>query len=60
VLIDGTYVDYTPYFQQKSAVGSHTVVLLAEDGRRKSFKVAVGAGKETRRVWLFDEERWGE
>lgn len=60
VLLDGTLVDYTPYFQAPAAVGSHTVVLVADDGRRKSFRIEVVEGQEVRRVWLFDEERWGE
>ena len=56
----GAAVDYTPYFQHPLSVGTHSVVLVAEDGRRKSFKVVVKAGEEARRLWLFDEERWGE
>ncbi|MDP2315438.1 MAG: PEGA domain-containing protein, partial [Pseudomonadota bacterium] len=60
VMVDGQYVRYTPIFQHAVAAGTHTVLLVAEDGRRKSFKVEVGANAETRRIWLFDEERWSE
>ncbi|MDP2310535.1 MAG: serine/threonine-protein kinase [Pseudomonadota bacterium] len=60
VMIDGQYVRYTPIFQHSVPAGSHTVLLVAEDGRRKSFKVDVVASAETRRIWLFDTERWSE
>ncbi|MFN7147562.1 MAG: PEGA domain-containing protein, partial [Myxococcota bacterium] len=60
VMIDGQYVRYTPLFQHVVPAGSHSVVLVAEDGRRKSFKVEVGADTETRRIWLFDEDKWSE
>lgn len=60
VMIDGQYVRYTPIFQHSVPAGTHTVLLVAEDGRRKSFKVDVDASAETRRIWLFDEERWSE
>ena len=60
VMIDGEYVRYTPLFQHTVASGSHTVVLVAEDGRRKTFKIDVPAGAEMRRIWLFDEEKWSE
>jgi serine/threonine protein kinase len=60
VMIDGQYVRYTPIFQHSVSAGSHTVLLVAEDGRRKSFKVDVVANGDTRRIWLFDEDRWSE
>lgn len=60
VYIDGVEIRNTPVYQQKLPVGTHTVLLLAEDGRRKSFRVDVRGGAEVRRVWLFDEERWTE
>ena len=40
--------------------GTHTVLLVTEDGRRKSFRVEVSADHETRKIWLFDEDRWSE
>ena len=58
VMVDGEYVRYTPVFQHSVPAGPHTVLLVAADGRRKTFKVDVAAGEEVRRVWLFDEERW--
>lgn len=60
VMIDGAYVRYTPIFQYNLASGSHSVVLVADDGRRKSFRVDVVAGQEARRIWLFDEDRWAD
>ncbi len=60
VMIDGQYVRYTPIFQHTIGAGTHSVLLVAEDGRRKSFKVEVAGNEETRRIWLFDEERWSE
>jgi serine/threonine-protein kinase len=60
VMVDGQYVRYTPIYQHAVSTGSHTVLLVAEDGRRKSFKVSVDADVETRRIWLFDEERWSD
>jgi hypothetical protein len=60
IMIDGAYVRYTPIFQYNLPAGVHTVVLVTDDGRRKSFRVEVGEGKEARKVWLFDESRWAE
>lgn len=60
VLIDGQYVRYTPLYQYEVSAGSHSILLVTEDGRRKSFKVEVVGGAETRKIWLFDEERWSE
>ncbi|MFZ5481925.1 MAG: protein kinase domain-containing protein [Myxococcota bacterium] len=60
VMIDGQYVRFTPLFQHTVAAGSHTVVLVAEDGRRKTFKVDVPANGQVKRIWLFDEERWSD
>ena len=60
VMIDGAYVRYTPIFQYNLSSGTHSVVLVTDDGRRKSFRVEVNAGKESRRIWLFDEERWAD
>jgi len=60
VMVNGQYVRYTPVFQYSIAAGTHTVLLVAEDGRRKSFKVTVEPNQETRRIWLFDEDRWSD
>jgi hypothetical protein len=58
VMVNGQYVRYTPVFEYAIAAGTHTVLLVAEDGRRKSFKVTVEPNEETRKIWLFDEDRW--
>ncbi len=60
VMVDGHYVRYTPVYQHTVAAGSHAILLVTEDGRRKSFKVDVAPGTETRRIWLFEEERWSD
>jgi diacylglycerol kinase family enzyme len=60
VMIDGEYVRVTPIFQHSVTAGTHTVLLVTEDGRRKSFRVEVSADHETRKIWLFDEDRWSE
>lgn len=60
VMVDGQYLRYTPIFQHAVSIGTHTVLLVTEDGRRKSFEVEVDSTAEARRIWLFDEERWDE
>lgn len=60
VMVDGAYVRFTPLFQHSVAAGPHTVLLVTEDGRRKSFRLEVPAGAELRRIWLFDEARWSD
>jgi hypothetical protein len=60
VMVDGVYVRYTPIYQYSVSSGSHSILLVTEDGRRKSFKVDVIPGSETRRIWLFDEEKWSD
>lgn len=60
VMIDGQYVKFTPLFQHEVSAGMHTVLLVADDGRRKTFRVDVQSSVETRRIWLFDEERWSD
>jgi serine/threonine-protein kinase len=60
VMIDGQYVRFTPLYQHAVSAGSHTVLLVAEDGRRKTFRVDVVPGAELRRIWLFEEGKWSE
>ena len=60
VMVDGAYVRFTPLFQYAVSAGPHSVLLVTSDGRRKSFRVDVAEGVETRRIWLFDEERWAD
>ncbi len=60
VMVDGAYVRFTPLFQYAVSAGPHSVLLVTADGRRKSFRVDVAEGVETRRIWLFDEERWAD
>lgn len=60
LLVDGQFVDYTPWFQKPLRAGTHTVQLVADDGRRKTFRIEVKAGEEGRWIWLFDEGRFSE
>ena len=60
VMIDGQYVRFTPLYQHSVSAGSHTILLVAEDGRRKTFRVDVVPGAEIRRIWLFEEGKWSE
>ncbi|GDX81285.1 hypothetical protein LBMAG42_30960 [Deltaproteobacteria bacterium] len=60
VMVDGAYVRFTPLFQHSVPAGPHTVLLVTEDGRRKTFRLEVPAGAEVRRIWLFDESRWSD
>ncbi|MBM4364857.1 MAG: hypothetical protein FJ102_01480 [Deltaproteobacteria bacterium] len=56
--IDGAYVKFTPLLEYSLPAGNHVVLLVTEDGRRKSFRVDVAPGAVTQRVWNFDEARW--
>jgi serine/threonine protein kinase len=58
ILIDGQYVRFTPLFQHPVPAGTHTVLLVTADNRRKTFRVEVPAGGEVRRIWMFDEDAW--
>lgn len=60
VMVDGAYVRFTPLFQHSVSAGAHTVLLVTEDGRRKTFRLDVPAGAEIRRIWLFEEGRWSD
>lgn len=58
VTIDGAYVKFTPLLEYSLPAGNHVVLLVTEDGRRKSFRVDVAPGAVTQRVWNFDEATW--
>lgn len=58
VTIDGAYVRYTPLLEYAVPSGSHVVLLVTEDGRRKTFRVDVPAGQVVQRVWNFDASSW--
>ncbi len=58
VTIDGAYVKFTPLLEYSLPAGNHVVLLVTEDGRRKSFRVDVAPGAVTQRVWNFDEASW--
>ena len=60
VQLDGVFLRFTPLFQLSTAAGPHNVLLVAEDGRRKTFRVEVLPGREVRKIWLFDEDRWSD
>ncbi|MDP6934387.1 MAG: protein kinase, partial [Myxococcota bacterium] len=58
VLVDGRFIRYAPMYRQKVTAGTHEVVLVADDGRRKAFNVHVPAGADVKRIWSFEEGRW--
>ncbi len=60
VMVDGQFLRFTPLFQHAIPAGPHNVVLITEDKRRKAFRVDVVSGKELRKIWMFDEDRWAE
>lgn len=60
VSVDGQFVGWAPILQHQVSAGSHTVTLVADDGRRYTFRVTLGQGEEVRKVWHFDRSTWVE
>jgi len=60
VSVDGQFVGWAPILQHRVEPGSHTVTLVAEDGRRYTFRVTLDQGEEVRKVWHFDQSSWVE
>jgi serine/threonine-protein kinase len=60
VIVDGRYIRNTPLFEEVVSAGVHEVVLVTDDGRRKSVRVDVPAGGTVTRVWSFAKETWEE
>ena len=60
VVVDGQFVGWAPMLQHPLDPGSHTVTLVAEDGRRYTFRVSIEPDEEVRRVWHFDRSTWVE
>jgi hypothetical protein len=60
VIVDGRYIRHTPLFEEVVSAGVHEVVLVTDDGRRKSVRVDVPAGGTVTRVWSFAKETWEE
>jgi serine/threonine protein kinase len=60
VSIDGRFVGWAPLLQHPLGAGVHTVTLVAEDGRRYTFRVSLEEGEEVRKVWHFDQSSWVE
>ncbi|MDG1480197.1 MAG: protein kinase [Myxococcota bacterium] len=58
VLIDGSFIRYTPLFEYQISTGSHTVTLISETGERTSFTVGVLEDQEVRRIWSFEDNDW--
>jgi serine/threonine protein kinase len=58
VLIDGSFIRYTPLFKYQISTGSHTVTLISETGERTSFTVGVLEEEEVRRNWSFEDNDW--
>jgi serine/threonine protein kinase len=60
VIVDGQFVGWAPMLQHSVSAGDHTVTLVADDGRRYTFRVSLEKGEEVRRVWHFDRSTWVE
>ncbi len=60
VSVDGQFVGWAPILQHPVSPGSHTVTLVADDGRRYTFRVTLEEGEEVRKVWHFDRSTWVE
>ncbi len=60
VSVDGQFAGWSPMLQHQVAAGPHTITLVAEDGRRYTFRVTLTAGEEVRKVWHFDRGMWVE
>jgi serine/threonine protein kinase len=58
VSVDGQFVGWAPILQHEVDPGSHTVTLVADDGRRYTFRVNLTEGEEVRKVWHFDRSTW--
>ncbi|MEN0061483.1 MAG: serine/threonine-protein kinase [Myxococcota bacterium] len=57
VYVDGVYVSSVP-FREMMAAGPHTIMLVAADGRRRTFKIDVLPDKRLKRVWDFERMEW--
>ena len=57
VYLDGEFVSNTP-FKQMLAAGRHTVMLVATDGRRRTFEIDVTPDEKTKWVWDFERMEW--
>ncbi len=60
VIVDGKFVGWAPMLQHPVPSGSHTITLVADDGRRYTFRVSLEEGEEVRKVWHFDKGTWVE
>jgi serine/threonine protein kinase len=60
VIIDGQLVGWAPLLQHATTAAEHTITLVADDGRRYTFRVDVEADRELRKVWHFDQAEWVE
>ncbi len=60
VSVDGQFVGWAPILQHPLPPGAHTVTLVADDGRRYTFRVNLAEGEEVRKVWHFDQSSWVE
>jgi len=57
VYIAGRFVDQTPA-RVELLVGTHSVSLVATDGRRRTFDVEIAADKRVKKTWDFDRMEW--
>ena len=58
VYVDGSYVRKTPLAKKEFPAGSHTVTIVAEDGRKKTFEVELNDGELQKWIWDFDRGDW--
>ncbi|MCP4807332.1 MAG: protein kinase [Proteobacteria bacterium] len=60
VIVDGSFVRYTPLYEHELPAGAHVVRLETDDGRYTQFRVDVSGGSEVRRIWHFEKGEWVE
>jgi serine/threonine-protein kinase len=58
VYMDGALMNKGPLSRQEIPAGSHTIMIIADDGRRISFPVTVEPDREVRKNWDFDRSEW--
>lgn len=57
VYIESKYVSKAPA-QQELAPGTYNVLIVAKDGRRRTFDVEITAAGKVKKVWDFDRMEW--
>jgi hypothetical protein len=58
VIVDGKFIRMSPLYQHEVEAGPHSISLISEDGRKKTFPLEVPGGGDARRVWSFEEDKF--